>query len=310
IDDHFEYIEKLGKGSYGTVIAAMDRRTKNKVAIKAICETSGSQPASLQLLREILCLRHFSGHENIVQLQSVFLFPTSREDFKSVFLVMEIMDTDLHRIIRSKQTLNQDQVKIFMYQILRGIKFLHSAKVIHRDLKPSNILVNSNYDLKIGDLGLAVDDIGAPKTTYVVTRWYRAPEVLMGDSDYNTSIDIWSVGCILAELLGRRAFFPGSHSMDMIERIVKYCGRPSSFRKNYSGLGTPFLALLRSLPMKPQISWETQFPDADAETIHLLHSCLTMMQFESAMRRSATELLAHSYFTGLHDETDEPVSCE
>ena len=200
---------------------------------------------------------------------------------------------------------------------------------------------------------------------------------LLTPLQYNTSIDIWSVGCILAELLGRRAFFPGSHSMDMIERIVKYCGRPSSFRKvhvltlfccpfppssslqlpsclscpvlyrpncsgialfahlltvssamtlfpiqNYSDLGPPFLALLRSLPMKPQISLETQFPDADVQTIDLLHcmlqvsnasavlACLTMMQFESGMRSSATELLAHSYFTGLHDEAEEPVSCE
>ena len=146
---------------------------------------------------------------------------------KDIFIITDLMDTDLYRIIRSPQPLSDDHVRYFTYQVLRGLKFLHSANVMHRDLKPNNLLVNENCDLKICDLGLArlsADlEQSLDQTVYVVTRWYRAPELLLGKKDYDKSIDMWAVGCILAELLTRKdgtrkPLFPGNDYKDMLKK--------------------------------------------------------------------------------------------
>jgi serine/threonine protein kinase len=138
------------------------------------------------------------------------------------------MDTDLHRIIYSKQTLSIDHIEYFVYQILRGLKYLHSANVLHRDLKPSNLLINANCDLKICDFGLArISDENADQTEYVVTRWYRAPEIMLACQDYSKAIDVWSVGCILAEMLARKPLFPGTDYIAQLRLICEKLGRPS-----------------------------------------------------------------------------------
>ena len=137
----------------------------------------------------------------------------ARADFEDVYIISELMDTDLHRVIYSRQKLTDDHVQFFLYQMLCALKYMHSAKVLHRDLKPSNILLNSNCDLKICDFGLSRglspgQDTG-DLTEYVVTRWYRAPEIMLSCQDYTTAIDVWSVGCIFGEMLGRKPLFPG-----------------------------------------------------------------------------------------------------
>ena len=148
------------------------------------------------------------------------------DDFHDVYIVSELMETDLYRIIYSKQSLSIDHVKYFVYQILRALKYIHSANVIHRDLKPSNLLVNSNCDLKVCDFGLArgvLDDNQTKDhssrpllTEYVVTRWYRAPEIMLACHEYDKPVDIWSTGCILAELLARKPYFPGDDYIDQV----------------------------------------------------------------------------------------------
>lgn len=172
----------LGKGSYGVVCAALIENTTQEVAIKKMRGALGEGTNILdakRTLREILLLRHLR-HENVSCISDVWISPSGED----VYLVSDVMDSDMQRIISSSQPLSEDHCQWFVYQILRGLKYVHSANVIHRDLKPSNVLINANCDLKITDFGLAraIDEDCGPSgimTQYVVTRWYRAPEILL-----------------------------------------------------------------------------------------------------------------------------------
>merc|ERR1719231_900088 len=158
-------------------------------------------------------------HENIMNVVSLYL-PHSYKEFEDIYVISELMETDLTSILKSEQPLSDEHSQFFIYQVLRGMKYIHSAGVIHRDLKPRNLLVNSNCDLKICDFGLARVNFSdkefwvSPKGEPVCTRWYRAPEVLCSWTDYTKPIDIWSVGCIFAEMLRRRPLFPGKSTQN------------------------------------------------------------------------------------------------
>ena len=221
IDKRYSLIRTVGSGAYGVVISASDSLKNRNVAIKMVARAFNDEIDAKRILREIKLLKHFN-HENIVSI--VDMMPPQVkcvDDFNDVYIVADLMETDLHRIIYSKQTLSIDHVQYFVYQILRGLKCVHSANVIHRDLKPSNLLVNSNCDLKICDFGLARGIHGDRSssmllTEYVVTRWYRAPEIMLACHEYSKPIDVWSVGCIFAELILRKPFFPGDDYIDQV----------------------------------------------------------------------------------------------
>ena len=219
-------IRVIGSGAYGVVISAKDAKSPSEqaCAIKMVPKAFSDEIDAKRILREIKLLKHFR-HENIVSL--IDMMPPNvkyLEDFNDVYMVADLMETDLHRIIYSKQKLSIDHVQYFIYQTLRGLKYIHSAQVLHRDLKPSNLLVNSNCDLKICDFGLARgvhakdDERNATMllTEYVVTRWYRAPEIMLACHEYSYPIDVWSVGCIFAELLLRKPLFPGEDYIDQV----------------------------------------------------------------------------------------------
>jgi mitogen-activated protein kinase 1/3 len=207
----YEYIKVLGQGAYGVVCSANDRVGNKKVAIKKVPNAFADLIDAKRIVREIKLIEFFN-HENVISLLDV-LKPENKTGFEDIYFVNDLMETDLHRVIYSHQDLSDDHIQYFVYQILKGVLYLHSASVIHRDLKPSNLLLNKNCDLKICDFGLARGlETGDPEnilTEYVVTRWYRAPEVILNASNYTKAIDIWSIGCILAELLGRTPLFPG-----------------------------------------------------------------------------------------------------
>jgi len=180
--------------------------------VKKIPDVFRDPVDALRIVREIKLMKHFEGHENLISL--VYMECPKVHTFNQLYMYTELMETDLHRIIHSKQALSDDHVQYFVYQILRGLKYMHSASVIHRDLKPSNILVNSNCDLKVCDFGLARGiDKDRDMTAYVVTRWYRSPEIML-DCKYNEAADVWSVGCIMGELLRRKVLFAGRNYMD------------------------------------------------------------------------------------------------
>lgn len=158
------------------------------------------------------------------------LKPQDRKAFDELYLVSELMETDLHDLIKSNQEISAEHTCFFIYQILRGLKYIHSAGIMHRDLKPKNILVNSSCDLKICDFGLARANIpslqnqSAELTSYIATRWYRAPEVLLSWKQYTNAIDVWSVGCIFAEIILRTPLFPGGEQDEQLQMVFELLG--------------------------------------------------------------------------------------
>jgi mitogen-activated protein kinase 1/3 len=174
VETKYSMIRPIGHGAYGVVISAMDKDANRKVAIKKIAKAFEDAVDAKRILREILLMKKLI-HENVIRIIDIIPPPPNAVEFEDIYIVQDLMETDLHRIIYSRQALSIEHVQYFLYQILRGLKFIHSANVLHRDLKPSNLLVNSNCDLKICDFGLArgVDDSQANLTEYVVTRWYR-----------------------------------------------------------------------------------------------------------------------------------------
>ena len=219
------------------------------------------------------------------------------------------METDLHRIIYSRQPLTIDHIQYFVYQILRGLKYIHSSNVLHRDLKPSNLLVNANCDLKICDFGLSrgvEDEQKGELTEYVVTRWYRAPEIMLACQEYTKSIDIWSVGCIFAELLARSPLFPGEDYIAQLRLICEKLGRPSDKNLEFvtSERAKKFML---SLPQNKRESFAVLFPKYENET-EALDLLMKMLAFDPSSRMDITEALAHPFLASLHNEEDEPTA--
>lgn len=215
LPEHYEIIDPVGSGAYGVVVAAKDTTENDEfVAIKKIEKAFEHKVFALRTLRELKIMR-LMDHENVLSIKSI-LKPEGPNSFDQIYVVSDLMETDLSQIIKSNQTLSDEHVQFFVYQILRGLKYIHSCGILHRDLKPRNLLVNSNCDLKICDFGLSranIDSLmtsSAQLTDYIATRWYRAPEVILSWKQYTSAIDVWSVGCILAELMRRKVLLPAT----------------------------------------------------------------------------------------------------
>jgi len=312
IDSEYEYVKDLGQGAYGCVLAARHKRSGEGCAIKKITNINSKRILTKRCLREIRLLHHFRGHKNITCLYDMDIIFDPQGNFHEVYCYEELMEADLHAIIRSGQPLSDAHFQSFMYQTLCGLKYIHSANVLHRDLKPGNLLVNADCELKICDFGLArgLKAAADPKnggggfmTEYVATRWYRAPEIMLSFANYSTAIDVWSVGCILAELLGGKPIFKGRDYVDQLNQILHYLGTPreDALRR----VGSPRAQdYIRSLPIRPRIPFSTIYPHANPHAIDLLTRMLT---FDPAERISCEEALAHPYFAVWHDPNDEPV---
>ncbi|KAK0132516.1 Mitogen-activated protein kinase 3 [Merluccius polli] len=269
----------IGEGAYGMVCSAMDNVTNQRVAIKKISPFE-HQTYCQRTLREIKILLRFH-HENIIGINDILRarrLECMRDVYPFTYIVQTLMETDLYKLLKT-QKLSNDHICYFLYQILRGLKYIHSANVLHRDLKPSNLLINTTCDLKICDFGLA--RIADPEhdhtgflTEYVATRWYRAPEIMLNSKGYSKSIDIWSVGCILAEMLSNRPIFPGKHYLDQLNHILGILGSPSQEDLNCI-INTKARNYLQSLPEKPKIPWDKLFPKSDCKALDLLGRMLT-----------------------------------
>ncbi|CAI0396945.1 unnamed protein product [Linum tenue] len=285
-------IMPIGKGAYGIVCSALNSETGEHVAIKKIANAFDNKIDAKRTLREI----------KVVAIRDI-IPPPQREVFNDVYIAYELMDTDLHQIIRSNQGLSEEHCQYFLYQILRGLKYIHSANVLHRDLKPSNLLLNANCDLKICDFGLArVTSETDFMTEYVVTRWYRAPELLLNSSDYTAAIDVWSVGCIFMELMDRKPMFPGRDHVHQLRLLMELIGTPTEAELGF--LNENAKRYIRQLPLYRRQSFTEKFPTVHPSAIDLVKKMLT---FDPRQRITVEDALAHPYLNSLHDISDEPV---
>lgn len=301
VPERYQMLSPVGSGAYGQVCSAVDSLSNTKVAIKKLARPFQSAIHAKRTYRELRLLKHMS-HENIIGLLDVFTPATSLDKFQDVYMVTHLMGADLNNIVKT-QKLSDDHVQFLIYQILRGLKYIHSAGIIHRDLKPSNIAVNEDCELKILDFGLA-RPTETEMTGYVATRWYRAPEIMLNWMRYTQTVDIWSVGCIMAELLTSRTLFPGTDHIQQLNLIMELLGKPSEeFMDKISSDSAR--NYIRSLPPMKRKDFKDVFKGASPLAIDLLEK---MLELDADKRINAEEALAHSYLAQYADPSDEPTS--
>lgn len=281
---------KLGEGTYGVVYKAQDKITQEIVALKKIRLDAEDEGVPSTAIREISLLKELS-HPNIVKLKDVI------HQSGKLYLVFEFLDKDLKQYMDAvAKKLGRMLVKSYLQQLVRGIAFCHAHRVLHRDLKPQNLLIDRQGTLKLADFGLA-RAFGIPVRTYtheVVTLWYRAPEILLGQKQYSTPVDVWSIGCIFAEMVSRTPLFPGDSEIDQLFKIFRCLGTPTE--ETWPGV--------EKLPdYKPTFpKWEgdslaNRVPGLDADGIDLLSR---MLRYEPSQRISARDALNHPYFNDLN----------
>jgi len=311
IDSHilerFDIIQKLGKGAYGIVWKVKDKESQEILALKKIFGAFQNATDAQRTFREIIFLQELADHENIITLLDVI----KADNDKDIYLVFEYMETDLHAVIKAN-ILEDIHKRFIVYQLLKAIKYMHTGQVIHRDMKPSNLLLNSECLVKVADFGLArsVDfqlteqSRNPVLTDYVATRWYRAPEILLGSTTYTKGVDMWSIGCILGELLGGKPMFPGSSTMNQLDRIIEVTGRPSA--EDIEAINSEFAAtMLESIPDVEPRTLNTIFPNADDDALDLVQK---LLYFNPNKRITAEEALAHPYIEQFHN-MEEEISC-
>uniref|UniRef100_A0A803SVC7 mitogen-activated protein kinase n=1 Tax=Anolis carolinensis TaxID=28377 RepID=A0A803SVC7_ANOCA len=282
VRERYRELQAVGSGAYGAVCSATDRKSGTKVAIKKLYRPFQSDLFAKRAYRELRLLKHMK-HENVIGLLDVFTPDASLDKFNDFYIVMPFMGTDLSKIMKHEK-LTEDRIQFLVYQMLKGLKYIHSSGIIHRIL----------------DFGLA-RHTDSEMTGYVVTRWYRAPEVILNWMHYTQTVDIWSVGCIMAEMITGRPLFKGNDHLDQLTEIMKVTGTPtqdfvqklqSQDAKNY----------IKSLPKVQKKDFAAILKYATPLAVNLLEKMLVL---DAEKRISAAEALAHPYFEAIHDPEEE-----
>ncbi|KAI8330003.1 kinase-like domain-containing protein [Choanephora cucurbitarum] len=291
--DGYEKISKIGEGTYGVVFKAMQKNTNTLVALKKI-RLNLQEGVPTTTIREIAILKEMK-HQHIVKLLDMI------QRDATIYLVFDYFEMDLRRYMdkTKRKGMTANHIKSFTHQLLKGIRYCHSHRIIHRDLKPQNLLIDKHGRLTIADLGLS-RAFGVPMRTYthqVITLWYRAPEILLGSRHYSTAVDMWSVGCIMAEMITLKAIFPGATQIDEMFRIFQMLGTPTeetwpgvSTLPDYNASFPPWKAKELRKAIEDYSYSIRDLPDA---TYDLLESLLT---YDPATRLSAAKAEQHVYF--------------
>ncbi|KAF7063815.1 hypothetical protein CFC21_070299 [Triticum aestivum] len=299
--ENFEKLEKIGQGTYSSVFRARSLETGRLVALKKV-RFDSVEPESVRFMaREIIVLRRLQGHPNVIGLHGLI---TSRSS-ACIYLVFEYMEHDLAGLASSPDlSFSEPQIKCYMRQLLAGLEHCHARGVMHRDIKCANLLVSSDGVLKVADFGLANVFSNSPTqqqlTSRVVTLWYRPPELLLGATAYDPSVDLWSAGCVFAELHARRPVLQGRTEVEQIHKIFKLCGSPPDAYWNRAGMSSNASVFRPQAPYESRLAetFGSAMPDA---AFRLLGALLSV---EPAERGTASTALASDYFS------TEPYACE
>ena len=307
LPERYKAVEIIGSGAYGIILSVVDTQNNNqKVAIKKLKSISDLIDLK-RISREILIMK-YCQHENIIPLFDVIIHLNqnpSVNKIADVYLVMEKMDSDLQKIIASKQELSDEHYQFILYQILRALYFLHSANIIHRDFKPSNVLINEDCTVKLCDFGMSrgIKDENILLTEYVVTRYYRAPEVMLSSHHYSKKIDVWSVGCAFAELLSKKFLFPGENYIAQIKLIIEVLGTQDvndlNFISNTSAKN--FVMQYQGIPKK---DFKKILKCENLNAVDLVEK---MLVFNPEKRYSIEQCLNHPYLKNMREGIEDPV---
>uniref|UniRef100_A0A4W4FWM3 cyclin-dependent kinase n=1 Tax=Electrophorus electricus TaxID=8005 RepID=A0A4W4FWM3_ELEEL len=285
-------LDKLGEGTYATVFKGRSKLTDNLVALKEI-RLEHEEGAPCTAIREVSLLKDLK-HANIVTLHDII------HTEKCLTLVFEYLERDLKQYMDDCGSIMcVHNVKIFLFQLLRGLAYCHRRKVLHRDLKPQNLLINDRGELKLADFGLARAK-SVPTKTYsneVVTLWYRPPDVLLGSTEYSTPIDMWGVGCIFYEMITGRPLFPGSTVEDELHLIFRILGTPTE--ESWPGVSTSEEFKTYNFPQYHAEPLVNHAPRIDSDGHDLIAK---LLQFEAKQRVTAEEALHHPYFRCLGEQ--------
>ena len=289
----YNLTRKLGKGSYGVVYEASNRATNLPVAIKKCFDCFQNATDAQRTYREITLLQALSTHPNSLYLQDIIPSTLSND----VYLVTDLFESDLNAVIKSG-ILQDIHRKFIIYQLVNALNYMHSAGVIHRDIKPANILLNSDCCVVLCDFGLARTAASpSPMTDYVATRWYSTPEIILGSRHYSYPTDLWSVGVILGEMLNRAPLFPGTSTLNQLERIVQVTGHPTD--EEHVAIGTfcrynILEAVSCKLPIRPLCDL---VPSASYTMLDLMRH---LLQFSPDKRATAETAMTHGLLSEFH----------
>ncbi|CAF4521011.1 unnamed protein product [Rotaria sp. Silwood1] len=312
----YQNIALIGQGTYGIVVRATDTTTGKYVAIKKLLRPFQCETLAKRTYRELKFLMYLN-HPNaqVVQLYNVFTPEQNVNEFQTLYLVLNFVECNLHRLLLAQELLSEEQIKLIIYSILRSLKFIHSAGILHRDLKPTNIGIDKDSNVTILDFGLASVASANTPTIYVSTRWWRAPEIYINEEKYNEKIDLWSVGCIMAELILLKPVFPGNDTIDQLNKILDITGTPDS--TTIQEICIPGIsAYISQKEPKPKRDFNelfgfkydplTQNPisGVSPEGVDLLDRLLS---FDPRQRPTAEQALSHRFLEFYHDPIEEPT---
>eukprot|EP00931_Biecheleriopsis_adriatica_P008988 TRINITY_DN110108_c0_g1_i1.p1 TRINITY_DN110108_c0_g1~~TRINITY_DN110108_c0_g1_i1.p1 ORF type:complete len:437 (+),score=99.99 TRINITY_DN110108_c0_g1_i1:90-1400(+) len=322
----FDVVRLLGKGAYGIVWKVREKETGRILALKRCFDAFQNSTDAQRTFREIIFLQELNGHENIVRLMNVL----KAESHQDLYVLFDHMESDLQRAIAAELLL-PIHVEYIVYQILKALKYIHSGGVLHRDLKPANVLLNSNCHVRLCDFGLArtsappilitppgekgrntykgTEPEAGPTllTDYVATRWYRAPELLLGSTMYSEGVDMWSVGCILGEMASGKPILRGRSTMDQLEKVVELTGKPSDADLRPIASFSPYarqmleaLGGVRQLPSSG-ILFLLKLPEQAKQLT------LSLLKFNPEKRPSAETALQDAFVEKFHLQEAEPL---